>query len=505
MAAFPLLLWFGREQWFFFDEWEMLANRDARELHDLFAPHNGHWVTIPVLLWRLNFRLFGLNSYLPYQMWAVLGHLAVVAVVWAATRRIGVRSWIATLTALPFVVFGSGALNILFAFQFSLTLSVACGIAHLLLVDHDGPLDRRDAAGLGIGAVGLMSSALAVPFTAGVGVTALVRRGWGVALLHTAPLALAFVGWWAVIGDDRDATGEYLIGADTLRFGGEMLRASFAALGQVPAVGVALAGLGILGLVDAAREVRQERARLAVPLGLLAAAVGFAAVTGAARVREFGVQSAGEERYVYVVAGTLLPLVALGGEALARRATLLGLLPAALLVVGVPGNVDRLADRNPLLLGQPDQVEAIAHSPWIDDVPGERRLLLQPWYPRLNPTVEFLRVTAARGRIPEPKGVPRSVLLWADGVLALRQRDDDPPRCQLRRSSELALRPGDALRFDGVLTVRVVRGGTRSDPIRFDDRFGPRIDVMAGPLEVELSGAFGQRPRACVQPRSLTP
>ena len=48
IAALPLLLWFGRGGWFIFDEWDLLADRRAWNLGDLFRPHFQHWFTLPI-------------------------------------------------------------------------------------------------------------------------------------------------------------------------------------------------------------------------------------------------------------------------------------------------------------------------------------------------------------------------------------------------------------------------------------------------------------------------
>ena len=57
----------------------------------------------------------------------------------------------ATVVASILVFFGSGYQNIVLPFQMSLVGSLAFGLGHLLLADHDGPVDRRDAFGLAAG------------------------------------------------------------------------------------------------------------------------------------------------------------------------------------------------------------------------------------------------------------------------------------------------------------------------------------------------------------------
>ena len=55
--------------------------------------------------------------------------------------------------------------DIVFAFQIGFDGSLVCGLAHLILADHDGPFDRRDAAGLAFGVLGLLCSGVAVTMT----------------------------------------------------------------------------------------------------------------------------------------------------------------------------------------------------------------------------------------------------------------------------------------------------------------------------------------------------
>src|SRR5882672_9098664 len=51
LGALVFYLVVSRSMWFFLDEWDFLAHRTAFNVHDLFEPHNEHWVTLPVLLY----------------------------------------------------------------------------------------------------------------------------------------------------------------------------------------------------------------------------------------------------------------------------------------------------------------------------------------------------------------------------------------------------------------------------------------------------------------------
>ena len=118
--------------------------RPARSgsVDDLFRPHFQHWTTLPILPYRLLWTVVGIRSYVPYQALIVVLHLAAAALLLVVMRRAGVRPWIATVAAGAFVFFGSGAENILVAFQITFVGSLVFGLAQLLLADHDGPLDR---------------------------------------------------------------------------------------------------------------------------------------------------------------------------------------------------------------------------------------------------------------------------------------------------------------------------------------------------------------------------
>src|SRR5258705_13975951 len=64
VAALSLWLVLGRNQWFFSDEWDFLAGRTAGDLGDLIRPHDNHWSTLPILVYRLLWWLFGFRTYL---------------------------------------------------------------------------------------------------------------------------------------------------------------------------------------------------------------------------------------------------------------------------------------------------------------------------------------------------------------------------------------------------------------------------------------------------------
>jgi len=101
VEAFALALWLaaGRYLWFYLDDWDFLAARRTGDVGDLFRPHNEHWTTVPVLIYRILFRIYGLNSYFPYRLVGVVIYLALAAALFVLMRRVGVNPWIAMMVA----------------------------------------------------------------------------------------------------------------------------------------------------------------------------------------------------------------------------------------------------------------------------------------------------------------------------------------------------------------------------------------------------------------------
>jgi hypothetical protein len=174
------------------DELGFLVQSDAGDIRSLLRSANEHWSTLPILAFRCMWRLVGMPSYAPYQALVVTLHLTTAALLRTVMRRAGVGPWIATALAAAFVWFGTGHEGILPAAQIGFDGSLVFGLVHLLLADHDGPVAGRDWGGLCAGVAGLLCSGVAVTMTIAVSLAVLPRRGWRIALLHTAPLGLLY-------------------------------------------------------------------------------------------------------------------------------------------------------------------------------------------------------------------------------------------------------------------------------------------------------------------------
>lgn len=436
VASLPLLAFWGRRWWFWADDWDFLAARTGGNLGDLFRAHYQHWTTLPVVAYRLLWLAFGLRTYLPYQLLVIVAHLVAAALLRVVMRRAGVHGWVATLAAGVFVFFGSGAENILIAFQITFVGSLVFGLVQLLLADHDGPIDRRDWFGLLAGLAGLMCSGVAITMTIIVGLAMLLRRGPRVALLHTAPLAAAYAIWSGLrpksLGASVYRSQSLLQVAKFVVIGFE---AAFGRLAQVPGLGLALVALLIVGSVGAyrARGASALRSRLAVPAALLVGAVIFLLMTGVFRSGQpgpitnaigVGPERARESRYVYIVAALALPALALAAEAVIRRWRLLAVPVVVLFLAGVPGNIRQLERyTNQSIVDRRRFRTAVLEAPRL---PLAR--VLPAALPPAPPsnfeglTLGWLVRSLPSGRIPKPGYVSGTYI--ANQTLRLAFRDD---------------------------------------------------------------------------------
>jgi hypothetical protein len=498
VVALPLWLWFGRHRWFIPDEWWSLM-QDGLTGPGYLDVHNGHWITVVRFDYRLNFQLWGLRSYLPYQIPAVLAHVGAAVLLRQVIRRLGVRGWIATGVALAFLFFGSGRDNITLGFQVSMTASVVCGLALFLLADGPRSVTGRDWLALGIGLVGLMTSSVFLALLVGVAITTLMRRGARMAAFYAIPLGAIYTAWYLAYGREGATRGP--VNDDVIRYAGRMFRATFDALGR-GAVGAVLVAVAGFGLGAAIHRVWRSGTRVgAAPLlGFAAGWALFAGMAALTRAHDFP-QTYKSDRYLHVGAALLLPLVAAGAEQLARRRTLLGAAALVPLAVGLPANLERLTHQDP-----PRDVRqwvfVAAHSPLVNDLPPDTQLHPFVFGP-VN--IGWLAREAAAGRIPEPDAADPVVVLDVESSLLLAQEYAAiaPRTCPpLNLPLRLTLRSGDQIGFTGAISLTTTDGTHESHPGTFSSRDGTVIEAQAGPIDVVVRSANGQPSTVC-EPRPV--
>ncbi|NLD77355.1 MAG: hypothetical protein GX643_11885 [Acidimicrobiales bacterium] len=468
VVAVPVLFHAGRHQWFFLDEFDFLAGRDLRSFDDLFRPHNEHWSTPPIVVYRLLFRIVGLNSYAPYLALSIGAHLALVCLLRRVMRRSGVDPWIATAAVIPFTFFGTGNENILWGFQFAWSTSVACGILHVIAIDHDGPVGRRDLLGLLFGLIGLMSSGVGLVMVGAAMLTALARRGWREALLHTVPLATLYVIWLTALDVQ---TASHAGQGDIPALAVNILVDSVAGLGGSVVAGAALllfSAVGVALALDSARRTGAGWRRLAAPGALACAAVAFAGLSAYGRAF---LSPEPAIRYLHVTAAMLIPLVGVGANAVVKRWPKLTVVAAALLLVGLPANVSRLDDRNPLVLGNREQMLSLATVAHDDAVDRSVRPLVL-WSDAV--TAGWLSDGIESGRIPRIE-LTTAQHRHASASLALQVLPDGASlTCtSVAARSPLDLDEGEVVRFEAASLAAVeVLGQERSPSVNFTGALG---------------------------------
>jgi hypothetical protein len=487
-AALVFFVRIGRYAWFSQDEWDFLAARRAGDLGDLFRPHNEHWSTLPILVFRLLWQLFGLRTYVPYLVLVVTFHLIVAALLRMVMRRAGVSPWLATAAATTFALFGPGWFNIEYSFQLAWGATIALGLGYLMLVDHSGAVDRRDWIGLGLGLAALMCSGVATTMIIVVGVAVLLRRGWRPALLHAGTLGTVYVLWFAVIGHQTYTRRASL--TEAARFTARELSGTFGAIGgHLWGVGLALLALLCVGLMLAWHSLRgaELRERAAVPAALLFGAITFLFVTGLGRGADFalGTPPGPASRYRYVAAVLILPVLAVAADAVGRRSKVLAPLALALLVIGVPGNVRVAADTAPDWRIYKQLVLSAPQLPIFAAVPRSMHpdRFGNDWL-----TMGWLRDGIASGKIPKPDSLtPGQVAAFSLNALQPAAAAPRHPCVSLNHSVIRVLTPGQKLTLKGAVSIQYVPiRGTASQAHRIQP--GTYVAV-AGPLRLRLSPA----------------
>lgn len=340
LAAVPIYYFVGRHQWFNRDDWAYVLTREQmRASHGwdewLFVPQDGHWLSASILVFKGTMDVFGLGSYWPFLLLALISHTIAVVFARLVCRRVGVSEWTTTLLAVLLLFFGSGWHNLTFAIQVCYSLSVLCFLGQLLLVDHDGPVDRRDVLGALIGLVTVSSSGFGPIFMAGVAVLLVLRRRWVALAVGVGPQALAYAWWTLAWNLESESAVPPGVRTDVPAFVKSGVTGTFEAMVGFPA----MAGVAIVVTVATMFGGPAWRSRR-VTLALGATVVVMFAGIGWQRVG-LGVASADSSRYRDVAALVVAPAFGLAVDR-ARRlgpefltVARLGLLVAVALNLGL--------------------------------------------------------------------------------------------------------------------------------------------------------------------------
>lgn len=470
-VAGVLLVYVARSQWFFGDEWDFILHRSAGSFSDLMRPHNEHWSAIPILAYRGVFSVFSLTSYVPYLVLLGALHVTIALLVYVLLVREGAPWPFAVVVGIGLVLFGSGAENLVWAFQIGFVGSLAAFLGAVVLLQR-GPDRWRDIAAAALLVVSAMSSALGFAAVAAVLAALLARREWSRALRVTGVPILLCVTWAVAYRDS-------ILGAhEGSRVDAILLLPRYVVTGLTAALEGALGGrsFGPLLLLTAAVCLvlwaipRVSVASIAV-LAPLAMAVFVFVLAGLGRAAVFGVEQATAPRYVHVV-GVLL-VVGLGSaffssatfRRLNGRRLTIALCVAAALIVGL--NLAALRDfaRDWTSYSSATRTAALATILAIDGAqPGDLLESVQPV--ALNPDIDVRSVgealAAADLRLSESDvaGVTTDQIADARALMQVQWTDSEPAGGLMRAEveAEAAIVPSPA--GAGCLEVAGVPGAT---------------------------------------------
>jgi len=510
--AVPVIVFgLGRYHWFLRDDWDLLAGRSLTDPVSMMRPYAEHWVVLPAVLYRVNWQLFGINTYVPYQVLPVLAHVGAATMLRLLMRRHGVRPWIATAAAGTFLLFGAGSQNLVWAFQAGMTGSIFFGLAQVVVADHDGPIGRRDGAAVLLGILAMFGSAVGAVLVGVTAVAILARRGWRAALLQAAPPLTIFGIWYAWSAPYRaNAMGRPSMSviADWI---GQGISGTFEAVGQQPWIAVTLGLVLVIGLPLAWWPLRgRELLRAAaIPMLLLGAMVGFNLITAASR-GVFGAEFARQSRYLHTNAAFLLVPLAVAADAVARaidravpRAAtnpLAAVRVGTILIVGlfllpIPANIAAF-DKTGQVFGpgyfdqQRALVVALARSPLVDQVSKDLVPIHDP-YGGDKITAGWLAAGARDGLIPT--GSPPSAALTAEVTvrLGVRQSIGDPLTTNCRTvERSIDLKPTKGQRYSIRTSVTIgalTEGKPVGSPVPFDVQNGYNLRVEVDGLHLRIA------------------
>lgn len=192
------LIWLGFGMTFFADEWAFIENRSLGDPRSWFEPHNEHWVTIPVLLYRTLVETVGIGSYVPFHLLLIALHLAVAALVYRLTLRTAGHRF-ALIGGTVALFLGGGFENLYWAFQVSFVGSTLFGLLAMDVTDG-APTPGRAWLVAMLLLAALATSGVGVVMCFAVGIEWLIDRRWRPYVPYLVVPAAAFLIWYLAFG-----------------------------------------------------------------------------------------------------------------------------------------------------------------------------------------------------------------------------------------------------------------------------------------------------------------
>ncbi len=381
LLAGAILVAFARRQYFFGDDWDYLVNRGTGNIDfGLFTPHNEHWSTLPILLFRGLFSVFGLDHYLPYALPVILVHLLLSALLYVVLVRLGSTRGPALAAALVLAFFGGGAENTLWDFQIGFIAPVALALLAIWSW-HRWPASLLgNIATIGLLVLGLMWSGNGISAVILVAGFAAISTGIRSALAVAVVPAGVYLTWYAAIGHTVPMLGvtdrwDYAL---VPQYAWTGLTSALEQVSGIDGSGPVLL-LALVAVPFVVRDVTPGVRALAIA-GVVTAFVQYL-LQGTTRI-SLGVEQATAARYAYLTLALFAPSLAIAFGWLARRlrgprwaaALLVAVLAGMYAVNGINAQHDFVESRRAL---SPDlhrllrgiQAVTVGDDPVLNDVP----------------------------------------------------------------------------------------------------------------------------------------
>ncbi len=194
VASGFLLYHLTRGSSFWGDDWAWITTRRANTIGNFLAPYDGHLSVVPIVIYRVMFAAFGIDSYAPYRV-LVVGLSLVVGLLTFEYCRPRIGRFPAMLVAALVLFAGPAWQDTMWAFQIGWELALGFGIGALVM------LDRRtratDLAACALTFASICSTSFGVAFAIGIAIdVAFTRRRWQDGWIPVIPLALYAI--WAL-------------------------------------------------------------------------------------------------------------------------------------------------------------------------------------------------------------------------------------------------------------------------------------------------------------------
>ena len=326
-----VLLIASSRSWFFFDDFAFLVpSLDG----GLWAPHVGHWSTVPFVIFHALRQVFGIDHFLPFAVPVILAHLGVAHLIWRISIRAGADARVATALGLLMTFLGAGGENILWAFQVGFVGAIALSLWVILIFTGPRLTIPRGVGAAVLAILALASSGTALPLLAVAGVVGWRRHGFVRAAAVLVVPAIAYLTWYVLAGGGTQPSAGQPVGFAAIVVSVPTFALAMLTDGIGRGLPVAILG-PIAFLVLAGWWLVRLRSvpRQAEPVFILfLAAPVFALLTGFSRAG-LGIETATSSRYLYFIFAVMIPLAALAISALVVARAHLAV--PALLAIGV--------------------------------------------------------------------------------------------------------------------------------------------------------------------------